>query len=201
MCSLACSTSVPTVTATTAGTPALAIPEISCRRVMATLFLFLLGGFFCRRFDFLCVGAVGGNPRYARFHAAVEALRCHPSRASHCSCDRADQRRRSHFELASRAEDWRICLGRRRQMDRHGLERPHLPHHAFFRAPEARHAGPDRPHARNFVEVPRRTGSVRHRTLAAEFVQAPALTVTLIAERRRKSSCIEMRPARTVIMN
>src|SRR5579859_7753213 len=131
MCSLACSTSVPTVTATAAGTPAFAIPEISCRRVIATLFLFLLGGFFRRHFDFFCVGAVGGNPRHAGLHAAVEALRGHPSRASPCSRDRADQRRRSHSELASRAEDWWIGFGRCRQMDRHRLERPHLPHHTF----------------------------------------------------------------------
>jgi hypothetical protein len=35
-CSFACNTSVPTVTATAAGTPALAIPLMSCRRVMDT---------------------------------------------------------------------------------------------------------------------------------------------------------------------
>src|ERR1700688_710379 len=168
--------------ATTAGTPALAIPLKSCRRVIDTSVLFLAGWLLGRRFQFLGVGAVGCNARDSRFHAAVETLRCNPRGSSDCTCDGADQGCRADFELARRTEDWRICLRRRRQMDWDGFKCSHLPHDAFFGATHARRADPDRPHARNFIEVPRRTGRVSYRSLAAKFVQAVPLPMSFVAE-------------------
>src|ERR1700726_1019165 len=98
--------------ATTAGTPALAMPLKSCRRVMATSVLFLAGWLLGRRFQLFGMCAVGCNARDSRFHAAVEALRCHPRGSSDCSRDCADQSLRADFKLERRTEDWRKCFGR-----------------------------------------------------------------------------------------
>src|ERR1700688_2958164 len=178
--------------ATTAGTPALAMPLKSCRRVIDTSVLFLAGWLLGRRFQFLGVGAVGCNARDSRFHAAVETLRCNPRGSSDCTCDGADQGCRADFELARGTEDWRICFGRRRQMDWDGFKCSHLPHHALFGATQARRADPDGPHAGNFIEVPSGAGGVSDRSLAAEFVQAISLAMSFVAERRGESSCIKV---------
>src|SRR5271165_7558808 len=88
---------VPTVTATAAGTPALAMPVISCRRVMATSVLFpavRLG------LQFFRIRNVGGDSFHARLRAALEALRGHPCRASDTSGDDAHQRSSPHFQSA-----------------------------------------------------------------------------------------------------
>ena len=86
-------------------------------------------------------------------------------------------------------------------MDRYGFKCPHLPHHAFFGATHARRADPDRPHARNFIEVPRRTGRVSYRSLAAEFVQAISLAMSFVAERRGESSCIKVSAPRAAFVD
>src|SRR3974390_3486328 len=140
MCSPACSTSVPTVMATAAGTPALAIPLKSCRRVIATSVLFLVRWLLGCCFQLLCVRAVGGDAWDARLHAAVESLRCYPRRSAHGPCNGADQRCRANFQLARRAEDRRIGVRRSREMDRDRIERAHPPHDALFCAADARDA-------------------------------------------------------------
>src|SRR5262252_9248743 len=86
-------------------------------------------------------------------------------------------------------------------MDGYRLERPHLPDHSLFRASKARHSRANRPHARNLIEMTRCTRCVRHRTFAAQFVQAPAFAVALIAECRRKPPRVKVRPTRAVLMN
>src|SRR4051794_29004004 len=85
-CSPAWRTSVPTVTATAAGTPALAMPEMSCLRVIATLFLFLL-----RWLELLRMRPVGRNACNASLHAALEPLRCHPCRSTDRASDSSNE--------------------------------------------------------------------------------------------------------------
>src|SRR6516164_9035975 len=179
--------SVPNVTATAAGTPALAIRPKSCRRVIATLFLFLFAGLFDRLrgrgLQFLRVCPVRRYPHHASFVTAVEPLRGYPRSAAYGSGNRAHQACGSHFQSARGAVDRRICIWRSRQMNRHGFKRSHLPYHAFFCASDARNARPDRPHTWNLIEVAGSAGCVRDRTLTAEFVEAPAFAVSFITKR------------------
>ena len=72
------------LTATAVGTPALAMPVISCLRVIATSVLFLV-----RRLLFQLVGVrtVYRDPRNSSFHAALESLRCDPRGSAHRSRD------------------------------------------------------------------------------------------------------------------
>ena len=67
-------------------------------------------------------------------------------------------------------------------MDRHSLKRAHLPDHALFRASDAGTAGPDRPDARNLVEVPACASGVRNWAFASQLVQAPALAMAFVPE-------------------
>src|ERR1019366_1254964 len=78
---------------------------------------------------------------------------------------------------------------------------PPRPVPPFSRAAKPPHAGPNRPHARNLVEVPRRAGGVGHWPLAAQLVQAVSLAVSLIAERRREPSGVEVGASRAVLVD
>src|SRR5271166_5890295 len=145
--------------------------------------------------------AVGCNSRYPRFSAALKALRGYPRRSAHRARYRAHQRGGADFDLTRRAEDRRIRVRRRRQMDGHRLKCSHLPDHALFRATRARYSGPDRPHARNLIEVPGRASGVRHRPLAAEFVQAVSLAMAFVAKRGGEPASVKVSAARAVLMN
>ena len=133
--------------------------------------------------------------------AALEALRRHPCCSANGSCDRPNQCRRAHLERARSAVDRRICVRRRCQMNRNRLERTHLPHDSFFCAAHAGNSGSDWPYAGNLVEMPRCASGVRHRPLAAQFVEAPALAMSFIAECKRESSCIEVRAPRAILVD
>src|SRR5271166_2054011 len=86
-------------------------------------------------------------------------------------------------------------------MDGDGFECPHLPDHSLFRAAYAWTSRSNRPHARNFIKVSRRARGVSNRPFAAEFVEAPAFAMSLIAKCSSKSAGIEMRPPRAVLMD
>src|SRR5579864_1448063 len=144
---------------------------------------------------------VGGDSGHARLQAAVESLRRDPCGAPASTSNRAHETGRSEFELPRGAENGWIGFGRSCQMDWHGFERSHLPHHAFFGAAEAGNARPDRPYSWNFVEVPVRAGGMRHWALAAELVKAPALAVTFIAKGGGKAARVEVGAPGAVLMN
>lgn len=67
-------------------------------------------------------------------------------------------------------------------MDWNGFKGAHFPDDIFFRAAEARHAGPDGPDTWDFVEMTCRARCMSDRAFAAEFVQAPTFAVALITE-------------------
>src|SRR6266576_1771489 len=201
MCSPACSTSVPTVMATAAGIPALAMPPKSCRRVMDTSVLSLARGSLGRRFQLFCMRTVSRNSGHTRIRTVLEALRRHP-----CGCpagprDGAYERGSADLELARCTENRRIRFRGRRQMDGNRLKRSHLPHHSLFRATYAGHARTNRPDSWNLMEVTGGAGCVRHGSLAAEFVQTPALTMSFVAEGRSESSGIKVSAPRAVLVD
>ena len=86
----ACRVSAPTVMATAAGTPALAMFEISSRRVMATSVLFLIDWLidwlFAGRFEFFRVSAIDIDSGHAGLVAALETLRGDPGCATDGPC-------------------------------------------------------------------------------------------------------------------
>src|ERR1035438_1406098 len=123
----ACSVPVPTATATAAVPPVLAIVVISSRRVMVTSVLFIAGSGFLR----MC--PIRRDSLHSRLFAAPEALRSHPRRASDRSCDGAHQHGRARLDFSRTAVNWRVRIRRRRQMNRHSLDRPHLPDHVLLR--------------------------------------------------------------------
>src|SRR5579864_2017992 len=194
----ACSFPVHTEPAMAAGTPALAIPVMSCRRVIATSVLFLRAGLSPQ---LLGMRDVGRDSRHARFGAALKALRRDPCRTAYGSGNRTNQRCCTDLQSSSRAVNRRISFGRSSKMDGDGFERSHFPNDVFFCATEAGDADPDRPNTWDLVEVARSTRGVGHWTLATEFVEAPAFAMAVVAEGRGEASGIEVRAARAVLVD
>src|ERR1700757_5035813 len=101
----ACSFWVHTEPAIAGGTPALAMPVMSCRRVIATSMLFLRAGFSLQLFG---VRDIGRNSRHARLCAALKALGRHPGRPPDRTGNRPDQGSSANLQSASGAVNGRV---------------------------------------------------------------------------------------------
>src|SRR5271166_1536997 len=158
---------VPTVRATAAGTPALAIPANNSRRVMATLVLFLIDLLSRRSLQLFRVCAVDFDARHASLLAALETLGGDPGCAPDGPRHHAHQGRCANFDSSRSAINRWVGIGRSRQMNRHGFEGTHSPDHAFFGAAGARSSDADRPHAGNLIEMSSGTRGVSDWSLTA----------------------------------
>src|SRR5579863_8409153 len=144
---------------------------------------------------------VGYDSCNAGFLAALETLGRDPGSPANCPSNRAHQYRCAHLDLPGGTVNGRIGVGRSRLMNRDGFEGSHLPDHAFFGAAKTWRSDPDGPHTRNLVEMPRGTSGMSDRTLAAELVKAPPFSVPFVAESKRETAGIKVRPPRTIFVD
>src|SRR5208282_150699 len=120
----ACRLSAPTVMATAAGTPALAMVEISSRRVMTTSVLFpvvwlvvrlvvrpkdwLIAWLRGRGFESFCVLPIYIDSLNAGLGAALETLRGDPGSAADCPGHRSHQCCRAYFDSSGGTVNGRV---------------------------------------------------------------------------------------------
>ncbi len=85
-------------------------------------------------------------------------------------------------------------------MNIHDLKQRNPESYILFRTSNARRADTDGPCIRHIVEMVRGTWRVRHRALAAQLVQTPALAMPFITVDTREPSGIKVAAARTVLV-
>ena len=95
----------------------------------------------------------------------------------------------------------RVCHRGGRLLDRQVRVDRDVEADPLLRAADARVPDRDGPRARHLAEVEERAVGVRLRSLAAELVEAPAVAVTLVAERLREPARVEVRAALAVLVD
>src|SRR5664279_49437 len=142
-----------------------------------------------------------GRTLINRFLTALEALRRGP-RCTHArSYEQSDDARGDAGWPALRGVDSRVGVGWRKFVNGGSFENRHLKSDALFGAAHARCANADRPDVGHFVELADRTTSVSVRALASEFVETPAVTVSVVAKLLGKASGIKVGAPRTLLVN
>ncbi len=190
--------SVPTVTATTAGTLALATPVMSSRRVMATSVLFLVSRLALSTFPACATSAaIRATPASALLWKRCDATHAAPPTAPVIGPPGQRLRLRA-FPACYRSAD--TCPA---ELPNGSARFPtsHLPDHTLLGAAHAGGADSDGPHAGNFVEVP---------VAQAAWVTgpcSPACRGTTLCDgphrrkRAAKPTGVKVGATRTVLMN